>query len=198
MARKKDDSLTEKQMAIISDRIKNLFELYGDKKDSSITQKKISEITGIPTTTINRAVIDGSISLSNLIKLADFFNVNLDYLVGRSESKTTNIKNRSIAEKLKLDDKSIDNIISIEEPGNKAALNHLLESDLLRRFVEELKFYYYSELIIEGSFLFYFSEDGENTTVKKIGGDYSEIVFLEDIKEILKEMKKELKDNGKK
>lgn len=55
------------------------------RKQTKLTQKKFANELGIPYTTYNAYELSKSIpTLDTLIKIADYFNVSLDYLVGRN------------------------------------------------------------------------------------------------------------------
>ena len=68
-------------MYIINERIKYL------RNEKKITQKKLAEIIGIKEVSFQRYEYGISRpSLKMLIALADYFDVSLDYLVGRSDN----------------------------------------------------------------------------------------------------------------
>lgn len=55
------------------------------RKQNKITQKDFAKELGVPYTTYNAYELSKSIpTLDTLIKIADYFNVSLDYLVGRN------------------------------------------------------------------------------------------------------------------
>ena len=62
--------------------------LYELRNANKITQKQLAETLGVTIRTITNYE-NGSRepNIATLIALADYFNVSLDYLVGRSESK---------------------------------------------------------------------------------------------------------------
>ena len=68
-------------MAEISDRIRYL------RDEKNITQARLAEIIGVKWASIQRYE-SGEIkpTLDNLKKLADYFDVNMDYLIGRSDN----------------------------------------------------------------------------------------------------------------
>ena len=67
-------------MSVIGERIKTL------RIDKKVTQKEIAEEIGVSPVSVQRFEY-GSVrpSLDTIIALADYFNVSLDYLVGRSD-----------------------------------------------------------------------------------------------------------------
>ena len=71
-----------KFMGKINQRIKEL------RISQSLTQKQLSQIIDVSEVSLQRFEYGSSRpSLDTLIALADFFNVSLDYLVGRSDVK---------------------------------------------------------------------------------------------------------------
>lgn len=68
-------------MSAIGERIKEL------RLEKKVTQKEIAEGIGVSSVSVQRFEY-GSVrpSLDTLIALADFFDVSLDYLVGRSDN----------------------------------------------------------------------------------------------------------------
>lgn len=78
--------------------MKNLTSL---RKSKAMTQKEIAKILNIAYQTYNNYENDKAIPpLDNLIKLADFFNVSIDYLVNRESEDGTIIINGSPKTKL--------------------------------------------------------------------------------------------------
>ena len=70
-------------MFLINERIKIL------RKDSNLTQKQLATIIDVQPVSLQRFEYGTSRpSLDTLVKLADYFNVSLDYLVGRSDDPT--------------------------------------------------------------------------------------------------------------
>jgi transcriptional regulator with XRE-family HTH domain len=68
-------------MSILSDRIKKL------RNSKGITQKQISEYLGVQCATYQRFEYGNRRpSLDTLILIADFFQVSIDYLVGRTDN----------------------------------------------------------------------------------------------------------------
>jgi Predicted transcriptional regulators len=73
----------------------------------NLTQKKTASLLGCDYKSYrNWEVYGESISVENLIMLADFFNVSTDYLLGRTEF--TSVGNKEINEAVGLSDKSIE------------------------------------------------------------------------------------------
>ena len=68
-------------MIIINERLKSL------RAQSGHTQKQIADMLGVKIVSVQRFEYGTSRpSLENLIALAEFYNVSLDYLVGRSDN----------------------------------------------------------------------------------------------------------------
>lgn len=67
---------------IIAKRVKDL------RKQNNVTQKALAEYLGIAEVSYQRFEYGtSSLKLENLVKLADYFEVSLDYLVGRTDKK---------------------------------------------------------------------------------------------------------------
>ncbi len=70
--------MAEKAINIFADRLKDLMQ------DKKLNIKELSALTKIPRATINGWTLKiASPKIDNLIVLADFFNVSIDYLLGR-------------------------------------------------------------------------------------------------------------------
>ena len=70
-------------MEKLSERLKTL------RNSSPVTQKHLAEILGVTERSYQRFEAGTSCpSIKTLIALADYFNVSLDYLVGRSDNPT--------------------------------------------------------------------------------------------------------------
>lgn len=110
-----------------------------DKEINGTTIAKLSKTTGIPTGSLSKYQNDeAEPGLNALCKLADYFNVSVDYLTGREECTTH--ENQSIYEKLGLYDISINvlKMFQVEEDFKKKSkyninlirvINYLLGND---------------------------------------------------------------------
>jgi len=68
-------------MLIIHERIKHL------RKEKNITQKSLAEIIGVKEVSFQRYEYDmARPSLEKLVVIADYFDVSMDYLIGRSDN----------------------------------------------------------------------------------------------------------------
>lgn len=68
---------------ILNQRLKSL---RGEKQ---VTQQRIADVIGVSVTNVQKFEYGTARPrLENIIKLADFFNVSLDYLVGRTNDPT--------------------------------------------------------------------------------------------------------------
>lgn len=78
-------------------------------KESHVSQKQLAEALGITRQSISQ-YCDGSSqpALNNLITIADYFNVSLDYLLGRIEVASTSINKKEICKTTGLTSKSVD------------------------------------------------------------------------------------------
>ena len=64
--------------------------LYSLRKEQNLTQLLAAEGMGIPFSTYRRyEKKEREPDASTLVQMADFYSVTLDYLVGRSEERTT-------------------------------------------------------------------------------------------------------------
>ena len=76
-------------MAIFSERVKEL------RKSKGLTQRQMAAALGITERSYQRYEAENNPNNDTLIKLADFFNVSTDYLLGRSDCKAPpHAKNR--------------------------------------------------------------------------------------------------------
>ena len=67
-------------MEIVANRLKQL------RKEMKISQVKIGEVLGVPQSSVYRYEYDqASPSFENMVKYADFFDVSLDYIFGRTD-----------------------------------------------------------------------------------------------------------------
>ena len=65
---------------------KRLLELIDDLELESNSKAEFAKLVGVSTPVVTLATIHGIIpSLRPLIKIADYFNVSVDYLLGRTE-----------------------------------------------------------------------------------------------------------------
>lgn len=58
--------------------------------EKNITQKKMAEILNIKEFSYQRFEYDSRPNLDNLITLADYFDVSVDYLLGRTDKREVN------------------------------------------------------------------------------------------------------------
>lgn len=110
-----------------------LMELISIKKDKGLTQKQIASEIGVSESQLTKYINgDIEIGLNSLVKLAKYFNCSTDYLIGKTETASTNedIKTackvtglsqkaiKSLTEYLKLDKNILDFLSSFFEDGN--------------------------------------------------------------------------------
>jgi len=70
-------------MLLINERVKNL------RVSNNLTQKQLAEVLKIQPNSVQRIEYGTARpSLDTLIALADYFNISLDYLIGRSDDPT--------------------------------------------------------------------------------------------------------------
>lgn len=87
---------------IFSARLKSLM---ADKK---INNKELANLLGVSAQAISQFKNEIALpNVDNMIKLADYFNVSLDYLLGRTKAKTTDINIRDICEYLNITEECV-------------------------------------------------------------------------------------------
>ena len=69
-------------MSYFSDRIKEL------RKAKNMTQRQMADALGITERSYQRYEADSNPNIETLIKLANFFEVSTDYLLGRTDTQT--------------------------------------------------------------------------------------------------------------
>lgn len=125
-------SSNEKYKSVFATRLRLLF----DEKPNA-TQAQLSELIGVTRQTVSQYV--NGISepgYDALVKIADYFDVSLDYLLGRSEVKTTDICIQTICEKTGLSEESIGLLRSFTRP------------------TDDTFYYFYSRYIDDSSYAF--------------------------------------------
>ena len=112
-------------------------------KDLRVSEKRmslheLSDATGIPSSTLGNYEKDENIdmSLSNLITLANFYNVSTDYLLCRTELRKH--KNLSVSD-LHLNDDAIQ--ILTYKKYNPRLLSELLTHENFKKFMTDLEIY---------------------------------------------------------
>lgn len=148
-------------------------------------------------------------SFETLIKLADYFNVTTDYLIGRSEGKTPELQ--TLYEEIRLSEASIDLLKSMAEfisqykggPFEKMSplncIDFLLSQKEQSYRLFDCIYAYFLAHIEEGQQIF-ISKDGTlrlipdfeagNCIYQSIPSEYLESSILQEISEQLKEFKK--------
>ena len=105
---------------------------------ANVTQKQLAEVIGVKPQSISQYV-DGAASPSYaaLIKIADFFHVSTDYLVGRTDVSTDDMSISAIGNTLGLSEKAVSFIAS-----NSTAVERLLSSEETEEFFNAVKCYH--------------------------------------------------------
>lgn len=139
---------------ILSDRLEELTEKKRDI-DYRFSDKKQAEQMGIPYPTFLKYKGDkAECPISAIVKMAEYYGVSTDYLLGRTQIKTPNPELEKFLEIMGLSEKSFDNICFITEGGWNA--NILLESEWLGALIRILstlndwvsKYNYYSKVML--------------------------------------------------
>lgn len=70
------------------------------RREKSITQKQLSDIIGVETSSIGKYEGKSSVmpSIEILIRIANYFDVSVDYLIGRTDEKRPTIDGLSLEE----------------------------------------------------------------------------------------------------
>lgn len=100
-------------------------EIFKDlKEENNFSITEISKRTGIPITTLSNYLNRGSLpGVEQLILLAKFFNVSVDYLVGLEEDSPATVSTKSLAPALSEEEKELLNIFSaLSESGKDTVM----------------------------------------------------------------------------
>lgn len=122
------------------------------RNENSLSLRQLAEELGISYSSLSKYEHgDQQPSFDTLIKIADYFNVTTDYLIGYSNIKTKDIELRSISEKTGLSLRSLDTLFSYQKNASRkpedafdttpAAANIFLETlnKLLNPFCDVLE-----------------------------------------------------------
>jgi transcriptional regulator with XRE-family HTH domain len=195
-----------------------LRELRADKSKAEgkeITQQIFADAIDVTKSTISLYENGDNVpDVKTIVKIADFYDVSYDYLLGKSKNKVREFTD--IGAKLGLSDKAIQNMkfiydfgiyslrmnnisnTKVEKITNSLVLNALFEYDFINKLSTDIKDYleYYSSLVIENEIL---KNDGENTN--KFNEDYCKFKLfgiqqslLKLIEKVVEEMYKKNKD----
>lgn len=135
-------NISDQYNSILAVRLRNLLQ------QNNATQKDLSEILGVTRQAISGYCNGSSTpSIENLIQLADYFNVSIDYLLGRVNASTTNVDVQIICEKTGLSEKSINTLHSIKEyKGDEYIIvDQLISNDKFCSFIENIFSYVWNE-----------------------------------------------------
>lgn len=106
-------SIDNKTVKIIAERINNCMGV-------KTTQKELADAIKVSPTLVSSWLSpksDRYPNISQLIKIADYFKVSVDYLLGQTDIKTRDTTTREICEKLHLSEKAVKALMSLD--GNK-------------------------------------------------------------------------------
>lgn len=132
----------------LANRLEELTERKRDI-DYRLSDKKQAEQIGIPYPTFVKYKGDkAECPISTIVKMAEYYDVSTDYLLGRTENRTTDTDKAGAADYLGISEKSVENIKHIgEEPireirnvvteyNDKANCNLLFEYDNLSKIIK--------------------------------------------------------------
>lgn len=110
----------------LKDRLRELRESIVLEDGKKCSQKQFAEIIGVKQNNYNNWENGREPNLQTLIKIADYYGVTLDYLVGHSDYKQPEL--RGICEETGLSENAVKGIIRyVESDAGKFALNTILE-----------------------------------------------------------------------
>ncbi len=125
-------------MEILSDRLREL------RKAANITQTQLGEVLGSNKFQISSFENGREPSLKMLLKIADYFHVTVDYLLGRTSVPTGDAGDIQMEKQLGLSHDAIDTLRANKDDANvKAALNFFFGgSEIFWAFVDTINDYY--------------------------------------------------------
>lgn len=126
-------------------------ERLGDiMKEKDINGKTLSKITGISTSNISD-MLNGkreNPTIKHIIKLSKSLNVSTDYLLGLSDTMSTDLEINNICKKLGLSESAVSNIIQIYENGKTGAILDIKRGTALQGLLS-LDFDILTSLLVE-------------------------------------------------
>ena len=153
---------------ILSKRLETLIEKKKDENYQNSIPKQADGM-GIPYPTFVK-YINGKAECpaSNIIKIARYYGVSTDYLLGNSPNPTTNEKLQGVCKYTGLSEKAVENLIENKNSTDIRYINFLLEYGFVRGFFNEFSLYVNSDKI----------------TLPKNNNELSEILFDSDDKKL--------------
>lgn len=153
---------------ILSERLETLIEKKKDENYQNSIPKQADGM-GIPYPTFVK-YINGKAECpaSNIIKIARYYGVSTDYLLGNSPNPTTNEKLQGVCKYTGLSEKAVENLTENKNSTDIRYINFLLEYGFVRGFFNEFSLYVNSDKI----------------TLPKNNNELSEILFDSDDKKL--------------
>lgn len=153
---------------ILSKRLETLIEKKKDENYQNSIPKQADGM-GIPYPTLVK-YINGKAECpaSNIIKIARYYGVSTDYLLGNSPNPTTDEKLQGVCKYTGLSEKAVENLIENKNSTDIRYINFLLEYGFVRGFFNEFSLYVNSDKI----------------TLPKNNNELSEILFDSDDKKL--------------
>lgn len=100
--------------------------------ESGKSIREISEATGIGTGTLSKYQNDvAEAGIDKLAKLANYFNVSTDWLLGRTETRSPDTNKRAVCNYLCLSDAAVDALTLLNEGGKLDGARHFFLDKLL-------------------------------------------------------------------
>lgn len=120
-----------------------LFDLVQNKKDEGMSHEAISKAAGVASAALSEWMLDkSSPNIESLYKLAKYFGVSSDYLLGLTDVQTVSTDLRAVCEYTGLNESALKQIERRKEfPDWMTALNHVLVSEAFCSMVFRLEQY---------------------------------------------------------
>lgn len=129
----KNTKLTKK----FQERLDDLVQV--EKKTKKMTDTRIADEIGISKASLSKYLNDNAeIGINSLVKIAEYFNVSFDYLLGFSDIKSPNVELKAVCEYTGLSEKAIQNIIKYKGDMSDI-LSTLLSYPELLQLLGEIK-----------------------------------------------------------
>lgn len=139
-----------------------------------ITQQLLADYVGVKRQTVSQWKNGDTIpDIEGLSKIADFFGVNTDYLLGRAENPSNNIDNRAITERTGLSNEAIE---ILEKCNNFYKENSIIRTInkliIERNVLQDIGFYLYYQPVSK-----YHAKNGEPLIQIDFSYDKGSVIF---------------------
>ena len=154
MANRKMDITLLFKHSVVSERLEDLRKRDGiNSIPLGQLSKEILEKTGVNISAqqlskYENADLHERMNVNNLLALADFYNVSLNYLLGRSESKSNDVTDQYAANKFGFSDKAMKRMASIKKGSYLHTKNKEKSLELVNFILENNEFWLKYELLL--------------------------------------------------